>query len=613
MSLLSQLRRVIKYSLLFIKDNKWRSHTLYIWSKTTDTEKKSHVADEQLKKALEGKKIFFIGGCELSFLKEYLERNITFEGLHTYDYGASSNPVLEVNDKQSEIWKFRPDIVVLSHNQQIRNYIHALQVLQVTYHDQDVQIQEIKKTFTETINILRLNGISGPIIILTYPLAYRPSLGNFEYQSIKTSYSLIEFLAKLQLTFYKVAKNFSDVFVLDVDKVSSKCGKDILIRRWDADGIYEHPTRKGATYLGDELLEVLRIYYKIGKKIKCVVVDLDNTLWDGIIQDDGIAGVNLLYNRINMLQMLQKRGIILAIASKNEPGTEPLINELLGKYASMFTVKKIKWSDKVQLLQEIATELNIGIDSIAFFDDDPFNRDLVRHLLPDVAVYPPTAILDALRLPEFDVGVVTEESRKRGLMYQQQKKRKEEEKSFQGSKEDFLKSIDMKLWIREASERDLHRVTDLIGRTNQLNATTIRFQKPEIIKFHKSKRHKIFVVNVWDKYGEYGLSGVAIIEETEDTHEWRLISFLFSCRVMGKTVEHSTLAFIQQEAKRSGIKRLVGQYKKTGRNAAMEKIFGEAKFHKQNSEGDFQEWIFDLETQPILEFSEWVKLLDSAP
>jgi predicted enzyme involved in methoxymalonyl-ACP biosynthesis len=100
----------------------------------------------------------------------------------------------------------------------------------------------------------------------------------------------------------------------------------------------------------------------------------------------------------------------------------------------------------------------------------------------------------------------------------------------------------------------------------------------------------IYVVNVWDKYRDSGLSGVAIIEETEDSHEWTLISFLFSCCVMGKTVEHNTLAFIQHEVKRSGIKRLVGQYKKTDRNAAMEKIFRDAKFHKQNSEGDFQEW-----------------------
>ena len=171
----------------------------------------------------------------------------------------------------------------------------------------------------------------------------------------------------------------------------------------------------------------------------------------------------------------------------------------------------------------------------------------------------------------------------------------------------------MKLWIREASERDLHRVTDLIERTNQLNATIIRFKKPEIINFHKSKNHKIYVTNVWDKYGEYGLSGVAIVEEKQDGKEWALISFLFSCRVMAKTVEQNTLAFIQREAKRHGVKKLVGQYKKTGRNSAIKRIFEESKFQKQESTGEFEEWVFNLDEQTTMDYSEWIKLLKSKP
>ena len=437
MSLISQWRRTIKYSQRFITDSNFRSNLLVMWNKTGDSETKSHVVDEQLKKALEGKKIFFIGGCELSFLKEYLEENVALEAVHTFDHGASSNPVLEISDEQSELWKFCPDIVVLSHNQQIRNYIQALQLQQVTYQDQDDQIQEIKKTFVDTIKALRKKGIMGPIVLLSYPLVYRPSLGAFEYHSIKTGYSLIEFFSRLQLAYYEVAKNFSDVFVLNSDKVFANKGKITSFRRFTADGIYEHPSRKGSTYLGDELLEILRIYYKIGKKIKCIVVDLDNTLWQGIIQDDGVAGVKVFDNRLRVLQMLRRRGIILAIASKNDPNTEAQINEVLGKNASSFTVKKISWNDKALSIQEIATELNIGVDSIAFFDDDPFNLDQVRNILPDVSVYSPDEILEALHRPEFDPGVSTEESRNRGLMYEQQKKRKEEENSFSRFKGSF--------------------------------------------------------------------------------------------------------------------------------------------------------------------------------
>ncbi|MCW4035222.1 MAG: HAD-IIIC family phosphatase [Candidatus Bathyarchaeota archaeon] len=599
---------------MFIKDSKFRSRTLYMWGKTSDTETKSQTADyEQLKKGLDGKKLFFIGGCDLSFLKEYVQQNLTSKCLLTFEYGGSSNPLLEVKDEQSELWSFCPDVVILSHNMQIRNYIKELQLHPVTYQDQDVQLQEIKNTFSETIKALRQKEITGPIVLLTFPLVYRPTLGAFEYHSNTTGYSLIEFLAKLQLIVYDVAKTFDDVFVLNIDRVFANEGNTQMLRRFDAIGWYDHPTRKGAKCLGDALLQILQVYYKIGKKIKCIAVDLDNTLWAGIIRDDGVAGITLFANRARYLQMLQRRGIILTIVSKNDPNIEPLVDEVLGEFGKIFTLKKISWNNKVDSLQEIATELNIGLDSIAFFDDDPFNLDQVRHILPGVSTYSPDELLDALHLPEFDPGVITDESRKRGLMYQQQKIRKDEETGFQGSKEDFLKSIDMKLWIREAAERDLSRVTDLIGRTNQLNATITRFQKPEIINFHKSKAHKIYVVNVWDKYGEYGLSGVAIIEENDGGNEWVLISFLFSCRVMGKTIEQNTLAFIQREAKKVGVKRLVGQYKKTDRNATMKRIFEEAKFHEKNSDDDFQEWIFDLDAQQIPDFSEWVKLLKSAP
>ncbi len=611
MNFLNQFRRVCKYSWRFVTDGKFRSHTLYMWGTTADNETASQVVDEDLKKALNGKKFFFIGGCELSFLKEYLEKNLDLKIMHTFDHSASSNPALEVSDERSEIWKFNPDIVVLSHNQQVRNYIQALQLQKITFNDQEIQIQEIIDTFEETIKTLRQKTIFGPIVLVSYPLVYRPSLGAFEYHSIKTSYSLIEFLAKLQLAYYNVAKKHNDVFVLNVDEIFSNEGKNDLIRNFDADGIYEHPSRRGSTHLGDKLLEILRIYYKIGKRIKCIVVDLDNTIWDGVIQDVGVAGVNVFHYRLNILQMLQRRGLILAIASKNDPSIRPLVEDVLGKQAEIFTLKKINWNDKAQSIYEIATELNIGLDSIAFFDDDPYNLDQVRNLLPDVLVYSPNGLLDALNLSEFDLGVITEESEKRSIMYEQQKKRKEEESKFLGSKEDFLKTIEMKLWIREASERDLPRVTDLISRTNQLNATIIRFSKSEILNFYKSKRHKIFVTNVWDKYGEYGLSGVAIVEETEDHKEWTLISFLFSCRVMGKSVEHNTLAFIQREAKKQGIEKIIGQYKKTGRNVSIKRIFEDAHFQKQKSSNDLQQWVLDFSVQPALKFSEWIKLLSS--
>ncbi|MHA2243689.1 MAG: HAD-IIIC family phosphatase [Candidatus Hodarchaeales archaeon] len=608
---MGQAKQMLSYFFRFLKDRKFRNRVLSMIRQTSETRKKSEIVSysPDLKEALKDKKFFFIGGCEISFLKEYLENNINIKTLHTFDYGASSNPLFEVQDDQSEIWNFKPNVVVLSHNQQIRSYFQALQLKQVRFDDQEEQLKEIKTTYSETIRLLREKEITGPIIIFTYPLAYRPAMGKFEYHSIRISHSLVEFSNRLKLIFYEIAKEFSDVLILDVDEVFSKVGKDQYIRRSDADGIHEHVTRAGATILGDEFFSILQIYYKIGKKIKCVVVDLDNTLWDGIIQDDGLEGVSINHNRITVLKMLQKRGIILAIASKNEPGTEPLINELLGEDFDLFTVKKINWNEKIQSLEEIAEELDISVEHLAFFDDSPFERDQVKLVYPQVAVYPETAILDALRLPEFDSGIVTLESVKRAEMYQQQKTRKKIEKSFKGNKNEFLKSIEMNLWIREAKRGDLDRVTELIQRTNQLNATTTRFKKSEIIEFQKSDKHRIFVTNLWDKYGGYGLIGTAITEENE-AREWKLISFLFSCRAMGKAVEYNTLTYIQKVARKKKIKKLIGQFRRTDRNSAMQKVFDKARFQNQGTSGDIEVWGYNIENQPPLEYSEWIKIVN---
>jgi FkbH-like protein len=483
----------------------------------------------------------------------------------------------------------------------------------ITYNDQDEQLKEIKDTFEQSILLLRSKGILAPIVVMNYPLAYRPALGRFEYHSMKDSYSLVEFMSKVSLTYYEIARNHDDTYILDIDQVFLRVGKDEHIRELDADGSYEHVTRRGSVYLADELLKIIMVHYKLGPKVKCVVVDLDNTLWSGIIQDDGISGVTLYDNRIAVLKQLQRRGIILAIASKNEPEIEPLVNELLGENSDIFTIKKISWDDKPNSILSIANELNIGADSLAFFDDNPYEREQVSVLLPEVKIYTETDILQTLNLPEFDQGVITEESKKRGEMYIQQRDRQISEESNVLSKDDFLMSIDMKLWIREAAKVDLNRVAEMIQRTNQLNATTIRYSKAEVLEFHKSKNHKIIISSLWDKWGEYGIIGLAITEANPEDKSWKLISFLFSCRAMGKTVERNTLAYIQQDAQKSSVSKIIGEYRKTDRNSAIKKIFVDSEFENTNSSGDTEEWVYNLAEKSPLSYSKWFDIIRKPP
>jgi len=167
----------------------------------------------------------------------------------------------------------------------------------------------------------------------------------------------------------------------------------------------------------------------------------------------------------------------------------------------------------------------------------------------------------------------------------------------------------MRLWIREAKKEDLNRVVELIQRTNQLNATVTRYSKNEVQNFYNSSNNHIYVANLWDKYGAYGLIGVIIVEKCDNKPEWIFRSFLFSCRAMGKTVEQNTLIYIKKEAKKKNIKKIISQYNKTDRNSAIEKVFKEAKFTPISTSGKKQEWIFKLNSKQDIEYDKWMKVI----
>ena len=281
----------------------------------------------------------------------------------------------------------------------------------------------------------------------------------------------------------------------------------------------------------------------------------------------------------------------------------PLIDEILGESSKLFAVKKVNWNDKAQNLQEIAQELNIGIDSLAFFDDNPYERDQIKTFLPQVLVLPDTEILHALNRLEFEpVGKLTDESSKRAKMYTQQAMRESVEKQF-FDKESFLRACEMQLWMREVKRENLGRVTELILRTNQLNATAVRYTKEEILDFFHSDDYKIYVVNLDDKYGEYGLIGVSLIHQ-EDT-KWTMDVLTFSCRAMGKTVEQTFLTYLMDEAKKRNATTLVGKYMKTDRNEAVERIFEDAEFVKSAGENGMVFWDYDFDERGVPNYPDW--------
>lgn len=317
-------------------------------------------------------------------------------------------------------------------------------------------------------------------------------------------------------------------------------------------------------------------------KIKCLVWDLDNTLWDGTLLEDPI--VRLRTEARGVISELDARGILHSIASKNdfEPAMSRVRDFGLDDY---FLYPQIGWRPKSDSIRTIAQSLNIGLDAIAFMDDQPFEREEVRHSLAEVACYDASSLSALPQLGEFQPLFVSEDSRRRRKMYQEDIRRQDEESSFSGPKESFLKTLGMKLRIALAREEDLARAEELTVRTHQLNTTGKTYGYEELAHFCHSDRHRLLVVMLEDKHGSYGTVGLTLLEC--EPRSWRIKLLLMSCRVMSRGVGGVILTYLRNTAKERG-KELLADWIPNERNRMMLVTYRFAGFQDFQKEGERQ-------------------------
>ncbi len=283
-------------------------------------------------------------------------------------------------------------------------------------------------------------------------------------------------------------------------------------------------------------------------RIKCLVWDLDNTLWKGILSEGDTPSVRPEVRAL--IETLDQRGILQSIASKND--REPALAQLraLG-LEHYFLYPQISWNPKSEAIGRIAQLINIGIDSLAFVDDQAYERDEVAFS------HGPVLCLDAARLdemaamPEFMPRFITDESARRRLMYQQDAERQRIEETYAGPKEDFLASLEMVFTVAHADEKDLQRLEELTARTNQLNTTGRIYSSAELDAFRHSPSHVLLVAALDDRYGSYGKIGMALIET--GTSEWNIKLLLMSCRVISRGVGMGLLGHIMRAARAHGV------------------------------------------------------------
>jgi FkbH-like protein len=357
-----------------------------------------------------------------------------------------------------------------------------------------------------------------------------------------------------------------------------------------------------------------------GRTAKVLVVDLDNTLWGGVIGEDGMNGIAVgseypgaAYQALQRALLdLSRKGILLALCSKNnlDDAMEALDNHpgMLLR-ATHFAALRINWTDKAQNLREIAQELNVGLDALAFIDDNRFEREQVRAALPEVTVIDlpknPMEYASAVRnCAALERLTLSAEDQQRTEMYAAQKQRAAAGQNFQ-SKEDFFRYLEQEAELEPVSDLTLERVAQLTQKTNQFNLTTRRYTESQIAEMAKKPGWQVVSIKVHDRFGDHGLVGVAITHDVGDQCE--IDTFLLSCRIIGRTVETAMLAHVAESAVQRGRKRLEGWFLPTRKNAPARDFYEQHGFASQvtNCEGSL--WALDLESF-TLRCPDWIKL-----
>lgn len=248
------------------------------------------------------------------------------------------------------------------------------------------------------------------------------------------------------------------------------------------------------------------------QKIKCVIWDLDNTIWDGILIED--KDVKLKQEAVETIKELDKRGILQSISSKNNFDDAKAKLEEFGIWG-FFIYPKINWNSKSDAVGEIAKNINIGIDTLAFVDDQPFEREEVAFGHPEVLCIDAADISKITKMERMVPTFITSDSANRRKMYQTDIVRNEVEQEFTGTKEEFLKTLDMKLTLRHAQVSDIQRMEELTVRTHQLNSTGYIYSYDDLTRLMESDEYELIVAGLDDKYGTYGMIGMALIKKEE--------------------------------------------------------------------------------------------------
>ena len=365
----------------------------------------------------------------------------------------------------------------------------------------------------------------------------------------------------------------------------------------------------------DEFMPLIR--ERAGRRRKCLVLDLDNTMWGGIIGEDGVENVKLggdypgdIYRTVqNMVCRLRDQGVLLALNSKNN---EPDAKEMFDTHPDMLlawddvTIHKVNWDPKSENLKDIAASLNVGMDSLVFLDDNPVEIEQVKSALPEVTAIQVPA--DLSKYPDvfarlarlFDGKTISDEDTKRARMYKENQQREELHQTA-STMEDFWSSLAMKATIEAINATNKQRTLQLLTKTNQFNVTTKRHDDSFISSIQESDDWLSYIVRLSDRFGDNGIVMVVLVDCGKEDGIAEIDTFLMSCRVIGRTLEQKIISTIAADLRERGISKLHASYVRTRKNDLVSNLFGDLGFSEMSSSGEGKTYQLDVMHDDIVD------------
>jgi FkbH-like protein len=448
---------------------------------------------------------------------------------------------------------------------------------------------------------------SAPVLLTTFVAAERSVERYFDRNMREGRQARID---NLNHRVTEVAAEIENVFVLDYAALVTDFGR----RNW-FDLVNSHFTKRALTSaanraLAEELSRAVRALFGVRRKV--LAVDFDETLWGGIVGEDGVDGIdvfggypgNAFSDFQSFLSNLRASGIVLAAVSKNNIEDARQVFE---RYPDMpikwsdFASRQINWNDKAQNLRTIAAEIGVSLDSIVFADNSPVECELVRQLLPEVQVVqldcaPSLFPQRILAQADLDCVYLSREDRHRAESYQVESERRELQAAASNTA-DFLASLNLDLRIGLATKEDAQRLVQLFNKTNQFNLTTRRYSLQEVLDFIEDPGFGLYTASLKDRFGDYGLIGVVLMQEAGTVRE--INSLLMSCRVLGRKVEDALIAHVDRTSRERGSRRVIGRYRETGKNNMVADFFLRFGFVETDEQGVY---VRDLAASPPMDF-----------